>query len=341
MIDGFATMDGTKRLLDSLNVLQRETPWFYSSPIALGTHLGDMTEEDSLLYRQSIQHALTNGINFIDTAINYRGMRSERDVGIVLKSLFDQGEISREEIVISTKAGIIPGDVEIGLVPKEYLRKILLDPGIINESDLNIVEHHRHVMNPSYYDFAITESKKHLGLNTIDIHYIHNPEISMMVLGPETFYKQLEVLIIFYEEQVDKGNIRFYGLAVWSAFLQDVGEPGYISLDEVMRIARGVAGDQHHFRFIQLPYNMSRQEANTSRNQKVKESWKTTLSAAHEMEVFVTTSAPFNLGKLVSDETSPHDQLTKIMKTKGILSTMVGMKNIANVRKNLETIRGI
>ena len=55
-------------------------------------------------------HAFNNGINMIDTALNYRGMRSERDIGICLtKVIVDDGGLRREEIVIATKAGILPG----------------------------------------------------------------------------------------------------------------------------------------------------------------------------------------------------------------------------------------
>ena len=40
--------------------------------IALGTHLGDFSKEDSEKYVQAISYSLTNGINTIDGAINYR-----------------------------------------------------------------------------------------------------------------------------------------------------------------------------------------------------------------------------------------------------------------------------
>ena len=48
------------------------------SRIALGTHLGDVSDEVSALYRNAIKYAVQNGIYTIDGAINYRGMRSEK-----------------------------------------------------------------------------------------------------------------------------------------------------------------------------------------------------------------------------------------------------------------------
>jgi len=86
-----------------------------------------MDETDSARYQSSIEYGLLNGINFIDTAINYRGMRSERDIGVVLTKLLEKGLIERNEFVIATKAGIIPGDIDAKLVPTNYLKTILLD----------------------------------------------------------------------------------------------------------------------------------------------------------------------------------------------------------------------
>ena len=54
--------------------------------IALGTHLGDVSDEVSEKYRDAISFALQNGIGTIDGAINYRGMRGRRsqDAGKVI-----------------------------------------------------------------------------------------------------------------------------------------------------------------------------------------------------------------------------------------------------------------
>ncbi|OOE14854.1 aldo/keto reductase [Fictibacillus arsenicus] len=249
--------------------MKQKTPWFNVSRIAIGTHLGDMNEVDSALYQESIEFALYNGINFIDTAINYRGMRSERDVGAVLSKLFKEDRINRDDIVISTKAGIIPGDIDLQLRPENYLEEKLLAPGILHEKDLQIIDNHKHVLKPSYYDFAIEQSLKHMNLNMIDIHYIHNPEISKHILGDEKFFKELEMLFKFYEGQVERGTIRFYGMAVWSAFTDHPGAPGYLSFEKVINTAKKVAGSSHHFRFIQTPFNFYNQKALTDQNQQV------------------------------------------------------------------------
>jgi aryl-alcohol dehydrogenase-like predicted oxidoreductase len=321
-----------------MSVLKRTTPWFNVSRIALGTHLGKMNEADSALYQESIEFALCNGINFIDTALNYRGMRSERDVGVVLSKLFKKDRINRDDIVVSTKAGIIPGDIDLQLRPENYLKEKLIAPGILQEKDLQIIDNHKHVLKPSYYEFAIEQSLKHLNLDTIDIHYIHNPEISKHVLGEENFYKELERLFRFYEDQVNRGTIRFYGMAVWTAFTEDPSALGYISLERVMDTAKKVAGSSHHFRFIQTPFNFYNQKALTDRNQQVQGKWRTLFQAAEELEVYVTTSAPLDCGRL-KNEQNLHERIRFVLDTPTILSTMIGMRRLETVKRNISLFK--
>ena len=341
MINGYATSKSTSHYSKRFDLPYRQSEIFTASAIALGTHLGEMNEIDSLRYREGLEYGILNGINFIDTAINYRGMRSERDVGHVLESLINKKKtLKREEVIISSKAGIIPGDVVENLVPKDYLQKVLLDRDIIKESDLNVIEHHKHVLTPSYYLFAIEQSKQHLNLNTIDIYYVHNPEISMMVLGPEIFYEHLERLFLHLEDQVQQGNIRYYGLATWSAFLKSPQEEGYISIEEVVNRAKSVAGNDHHFQFIQFPLNKQMSQSISLKNQRVHKRWCTLLEAAVEMSLYLTTSAPFQLGKIFKKEENPQKALLDITRNHAIFSTMVGMKQVKHIRKNIEWIQG-
>lgn len=339
MISGFASLSGTRKFISQFDLSYRETPMFYASPIALGTHLGEMSEKDSILYRQGMEFGIRNGLNFIDTAINYRGMRSERDVGYVLTSLIDNEVIQRNEVIISTKGGIIPGDIEANLIPKDYLQQVLLEGGIINESDLNNVGTHRHVLTPTYYQFAIETSKRHLNLETIDIYYVHNPEISMIALGPERFYHQLKTLFSFLEEQVQSGNINYYGFATWSGLTNEPDAKGYISLEEVLEVAKNVAGEDHHFTFIQFPFNPQMVEGISNKNQKVEDEWLSVIEAAKRLGLFSITSAPFNLGKLINGITNAKSILKSVTQQDGILSTMVGMKRMDHIKENLSVFK--
>ncbi len=295
MISGHADLKGTSVYFQKESDMPvRQSPFFSVSPIALGTHLGDMTDSDSALYQDAIRYGLMHGINMVDTALNYRGMKSERDVGAVLRLLLlEREELHRDQLVISTKAGIIPGDIDANLVPADYLEQVLYKQNIITAADVNVVDHHRHVLSPEYFGFAIAQSRKHLQLETIDIYYLHNPEISMMVLGPDSFYKKLIPLFSFFEEQVKKGRIRLYGMATWEAFLLPEGEPGYIGLENAVEVAKSVAGEHHHFRFLQTPYHQCNPDAGRVKNQQVAGKNYTLLDAAEQLGMFVTSSAPF------------------------------------------------
>ncbi|MBN3553709.1 aldo/keto reductase [Fictibacillus nanhaiensis] len=267
-------------------------------------------------------------------------MRSERDVGSVLSKLVRKDEqIDRKNVFLSTKAGIIPGDIDAQLRPDKYLQEVLVEKEILQRSDLQIIDHHRHVMEPSFYEFAIQQSLKHMHVDYIDVHYIHNPEVSLIVLGEEIFYQKLQQLFSFYEQQVERGLIRYYGLAVWSAFAESPNSPGYISLEKVLDMAHSVAGKSHHLRFIQAPLNHSNQIAATDLNQQVYGRWRTLLQAAEELGIHVTTSAPLDCGKLTDHQHGHVDELLSfVLKTPGILSTMIGMRKIDTVKKNLKQL---
>ena len=49
------------------------------SSIGVGTYLGDPTDDADADYHDAIVEALESGVNVVDTAINYRCQRSERD----------------------------------------------------------------------------------------------------------------------------------------------------------------------------------------------------------------------------------------------------------------------
>lgn len=139
MIKGYANQQGTNLYLKKQTY---EKSWcltndrYSYSKLGLGTFIGDFSDEDSRLFRASIKCALLNGVNFIDTAINYRGMRSERDIGIVITKLTEDKVIDRNQFIVSSKAGIIPGDGEIMFRPINYMQDKLIDTGILSKEDV-------------------------------------------------------------------------------------------------------------------------------------------------------------------------------------------------------------
>ena len=133
------------------------------SRIALGTHLGDFSKEVSEKYVQAIMYSLKNGITTIDGAINYRGMCSEKDEGIAIVKLLKENEIKREDFFITSKAGLLFGDIQSGMNPQKYLSE-LLEPKGVSLDDFTEFDGLYQTLNPLFYEIALRKSLDNLGL---------------------------------------------------------------------------------------------------------------------------------------------------------------------------------
>ena len=106
LIEGFATEKGTSRyvryavngkgkpeshfrIFDGLNL----------SSLGMGTYLGDATDYEDEAIENAIYESIKSGaMNVIDTAINYRAMKSEKSIGRALMRLIRDRIISRSDI---------------------------------------------------------------------------------------------------------------------------------------------------------------------------------------------------------------------------------------------------
>ena len=182
------------------------------SRIALGTHLGDANDEVSASYRNAIKYAVQNGIYTIDGAINYRGMRSEKDEGIAIRELIESGIVKREDIVVTSKAGLLFGDITERMNPKMYLENILKPQGI-TESDFSEYDGLRQTLNPAFYEIALNKSLENLGLETLDLHYIHIPEITRAGMEETVFYDELALMIDDPDHSQDEERFIILGMS--------------------------------------------------------------------------------------------------------------------------------
>ncbi|HXP50697.1 MAG TPA: aldo/keto reductase, partial [Bacteroidia bacterium] len=83
VLNGYATSNGTKKYVDY--AIQKGKPAshfrvfddLYLSTIGIGTYLGEMTTEDDKAVENAVYQSVKSGaVNVLDTAINYRAMRS-------------------------------------------------------------------------------------------------------------------------------------------------------------------------------------------------------------------------------------------------------------------------
>jgi len=321
-----------------------------ASTIGVGTYLGREDDNTDTLYLDAIIEAVGLGCNVIDTALNYRGMKSERVVGRAVRRLMEKDPEIREKLIIATKGGFIPVDVESGERPQEFFRNRFLKTGVLRETD---VVGGCHSLRPEYIHECVLRSLKNLGLEYLDIYYVHNPEIQLSEIIPEEFYSRLSKAFEVLEGFVREGRIRMYGTATWDGYRSDVDDPCRLSLGRVLRAAEETsAGKRHHFKVIQLPVNIYMPEAAALQNQEFDDKCLTTLEAAEKMGLYVMTSATLlqkqalKENKLFSFQmldnlgnSAARRAIQVIRSLRGVTTSLVGMKTVKHVQENLQLLK--
>ena len=347
MIGGHATADGTTRYLERLAT--RVPPEHFrelaggalASSIGIGTYLGREDAATDALYQKAVLRALERGVNVLDTAVNYRHQRSERAIGAAVAAA-RSGGLARDEIVVATKGGFIPFDDVVPGDPAAYVQATYVRPGLIQPGDVV----GSHCMTPRYLRDQLDRSRTNLGLETVDVYYLHNPETQLDEVSRSELLKRVGEAFAALEEAGREGKLRLYGVATWTGFRADPGEPGYLSLAELVDVAREVGGADHRFRVIQLPYNLAMPEAFTRANQKVDGVFVSTLEAARRLGLYVMASASVYQGQLtrglpavVTDylpgfASDAQRAIQFVRSTPGIGTALVGMKTLAHVEDN-------
>jgi len=313
------------------------------SSMGLGTYLGDPDARADTRYLGAARRYLSLGGNVLDTAINYRFQRSERNLGVALREAIADGDVTREEIILCTKGGYLSFDGEWPRDPDEWIQKTFIETGLVQPEE--IVE--GHCLAPAYLRHQIAQSRANLQVECLDLYYLHNPEGQRAALGPDEFRHRLREAFATLEVAVANGHIAAYGTATWNGYRAFTASPDYLSLTEVLEVARDVMGDKHHFRAVQLPFNLSMAEAFTKKNQTGRAGLATLLEVAQENNVAVIASASLLqarlLGRLPDDfrskfngcATDAQRALQFTRSTPGLSTALVGMSNLDHVAENL------
>jgi aryl-alcohol dehydrogenase-like predicted oxidoreductase len=350
LIPGFATPEGTARYRDRFASKMpghfREAAGLWLSSIGLGTYLGDPSTAVDTRYREAILRALETGINVLDTAVNYRHQRSERAIASALSALVALGTLRREEVFIATKGGFLSFDSDEPDDPSAYFDEKLIRTGLVRPEE---VVAGCHVMSPKYLEDQIEVSRKNLGLETIDLYYLHNPETQLADVAREEFFRRLGAAFAALEKAAAEGKIRAYGVATWNAFRAGPGSAEALSLADVLRVAEEVGGRDHHFRAIQLPFNLAMPEALTANTQPFEGGQVPVLQVARARGVLVFASASLLQSKLAQGlpadlhkwfhglQKDAQRAVQFVRSTPGITSALVGMGRAEHVDENLAT----
>jgi len=350
-LNGFATPAGTKKYVEYAIQKGKPSSHFrifndlYLSSIGMGTYLGQLSLEDDNYIENAAYESIKSGaINVIDTAINYRAMKSEKSIGRALLRLIKDRVIARDQVFICTKNGYITNDGDYPRVDvTEYMQKMFISTEIIKPNDISSGYN---VLNPNYIARCIDKSLVNMHLSCIDLVYIHNAFESWYEdISREEFMHMLSKVFEVYEEYRSRNKIKHYGMATWTCFRVHPNNREYLSLEEAVKVAEKVGGKQHGFRFIQLPYNLMYSEAILMKNQDVGSIKNLTiLEAAERLNIGVFTSIPLFQSRLLNAKIPDYAGLTGqvekliqvIRSTPSVISPLIGQKNPQHVQQNIK-----
>ena len=350
-LNGFATPAGTKKYVEYAIQKGKPSSHFrifndlYLSSIGMGTYLGQLSLEDDNDIENAVYESIKSGaINVIDTAINYRAMKSEKSIGRALLRLIKDRVIARDQVFICTKNGYITNDGDYPRVDvTEYMQKMFISTEIIKPNDISSGYN---VVNPNYIARCIDKSLVNMHLSCIDLVYIHNAFESWYEdISREEFMHMLSKVFEVYEEYRSRNKIKHYGMATWTCFRVHPNNREYLSLEETVKVAEKVGGKQHGFRFIQLPYNLMYSEAILMKNQDVGSIKNLTiLEAAERLNIGVFTSIPLFQSRLldanIPDYAGLTDQIQKLVQiirsTPSIMAPLIGQKKPQHVQQNIK-----
>jgi len=261
-----------------------------------------------------------------------------------LQNLLETG-FSREEIFIATKGGYLPFDGEPPKNVQNYFEENFVKTGIATFDDLVAGSH---CMTADYLQSQIDQSLKNMRLDALDLFYIHNPESQLGEIDKYTFEARLAKAFEKLEENRGNGKIRSYGVATWNGFRVAPDNKGYHSLERMAGIAKQIGGEDHGFKFIQLPFNLAMPEAYLFKNQAFSGKVYSTFEAARNLNVSVMCSASILQGKLAHSVplhireilgkpvTDAMTSIQFVRSTPNVTTALVGMSRTAHVEENMK-----
>jgi len=313
------------------------------SSVGAGTYLGDATDAADEAYREALVTALESGCNVVDTAVNYRHGRSERAVGAALSA----ADVDREAVLVATKGGFVPFEGGRPADPARYVREQFVEPGLVDPDDL---ARGMHALAPDFVGAMLDRSLSTLGLETVDLYYLHNPELQLAVRSREAVYDGLEAAFERLEERAAAGDLRHYGVATWEAFRVPPDHDRYLSLPAVVRRARAAAETVGtggtHFRAVQLPFNVHMADAFTVAAHESADGQVSALQFCREAGLDAFTSASIGQGELadglpaavadrLAGDTPVQRAINFARSAPGVTAALVGMGTPAHVPENV------
>jgi aryl-alcohol dehydrogenase-like predicted oxidoreductase len=345
MIAGRATAEGTERYRRRFEGVLAEGHFhrlgdLWLSSIGLGTYLGEDSEAVDAAYEEAVIEALAAGCNVLDTAINYRHQRSERTIGRALDRAIAQGVVSRDELFVSTKGGFLPFEQSLPPDPRGWLERAWIDSGLLRPEE---IASGCHAIAPRFLADQLARSRANLGLDTVDLYYLHNPEMQLEQVERREAAERLRAALAWAAGERRQGTVAGYGLATWDGLRSPRGAPGHIDLAEVAALLP----EGESLTAVQLPLNLAMPEALARPTQGIDDATVPAVTAARYFELGVFTSAsllqgrlqrglPAELSELLPGLANDAQRALQFARSApGVTTALVGMGSIDHVRENL------
>jgi aryl-alcohol dehydrogenase-like predicted oxidoreductase len=352
VIPGQATPEGTARYATAHPGAYRTVQGLALSTLGMGSYLGETHPEARSRYQAAAVEALRGGVNVLDTASNYRDQASERDLGMAIRRYLEEGG-RRDEVVVATKAGFLHGDCDEA-DPDAWFQREYVASGVLARGDVLS----GHSLAPRFIQHQLTRSRANLGLDTIDIHFLHNPEHQLeWGVREEAFYAAVEEAFVVLEEACDRGELGMYGVATWDGLRTPPGLRGHLSLVKLVhhagaaRMRAGGKAAQHHFRAIELPVNLAMTEAALRPTQPYRFGAMTPLECAQDLGLVVLASAslvqmrvaqriPPEFREALGTQDDAQTAIQFARSVPGVTTALVGMGDPAHAAANARFAAG-
>lgn len=254
-------------------------------------------------HREALRKALREGCNLIDTSTNYTDGSSERLIGAVLKELIAKQEVTREETIVVSKIGYVQGQNLARAEAKEQTGQAYPDMVKYGEGIW-------HCLHPEFIEDQLTLSLDRLGLETLDVCLLHNPEYFLsdaknrkLTVDEEKlqelrseFYRRLQQAFRYFEEQVTAGRLQYYGVSS-NTSTASPDDPEATSLSRMLACAQAAAQElgktSHAFRVLQLPMNLFESGALHTPNTG-SDGTQTVLEFSQQEQIAILVNRPLN-----------------------------------------------
>ncbi|KAI8814580.1 NADP-dependent oxidoreductase domain-containing protein [Cladochytrium replicatum] len=232
------------------------------------------------LHREALLKAFRSGINVVDLSGHFGNGDAEEAVGQTLAKAIDSRVVTRDEVVLITKAGFInPSD------PRK--------PPLYS-------------LDPTSIESSLSNSLSRLRTSSVDIFMLNSPERLMQNTNKSSqsqVFEALSLAIEHLETEVSRGRIGSYGIA--SNTLHLPSSPDFLDLQKY--IQERAAVDRQNWVSLEYPFNLFEREAYETRpSQSADINW---MSAWENAGFFQFTQRPLNAiasGKLRTLRTQQH-----------------------------------